>query len=110
MKFSELANYLTIIEYEYCLLSIRPRELVDKAWTKYDIKSIHPDLGGAANVSRSSFISNQVIGWVAREIIDYVRYIGSANEAIEYFLKVSKAVFKLNNFNTNFHIITALST
>lgn len=108
MGFDELAEYLTIIEFEDCVQSIRPREFVNLAWTKKDLKSLHPDLGGSCNLCRVIHCNNRRIAWIAREIVDYASYIGSTAEAIEYFLRTARSALERNNFNTVFQIVSAL--
>jgi hypothetical protein len=47
--------------------------------------------------------------WIADEIIHQGTIRGSLAEAIEYFLRVARYVLRLNNFNTFFQIVSALS-
>lgn len=43
---------LTVIELEQGVLTLRPREFVCKRWTDTNSKTVHPDLGGCAHLSR----------------------------------------------------------
>jgi hypothetical protein len=67
----ELAVMLTILEYEDAVLSIRPREFINSTWCKRDLKTVHPDLGGAATLSRYVYNTDKRVAWIAREIINY---------------------------------------
>jgi hypothetical protein len=88
--------------------SIRHRELIGLLWTKDDYKGIHPDIGGAAHVTRLIYNTNKRISWIASEIIYYGVYLGPLSDAIEYFIKVGEILLSKNNFGTLFQIINAL--
>lgn len=100
---------LTILELEDGILTIRPRELVGMRWTQQGLKSIHPDLGGSSHLTRLILATNQRIAWIADEIIHRGTIQGSIAECIEYFLRVARRALKMNNFNTVFQIVSALS-
>lgn len=110
VRHDKLAEMLTIIESEDFLLSLRAREFIGLRWTKKVTKTLHPDLGGAATLSRYIHSSNQRIAWIAHEIIDHGAVVGPTHECIEYFLKVAKCCLKLNNFNCVFQIVAALGS
>ena len=57
----ELAALLTAIELEEGLLTVRPREFVCKRWMDGSLKSVHPDLGGCAHLTRLIESTNQRI-------------------------------------------------
>jgi hypothetical protein len=100
---------LTILELEDGILTIRPRELVGMRWTQQPLKAIHPDLGGCSHLTRLILSTNQRIAWIADEIIHRGTIQGSIAECIEYFLRVARRALRMNNFNTVFQIISALS-
>ncbi len=100
---------LTAIEVKGSLLTIRPRELIVTKWMQSSLKNIHPDLGGAAHLKRALTGDNQRIAWIAEEVIRYGTAVGSIAECIVYFLNVSRAALRINNFNTAFQIASALS-
>lgn len=100
---------LTILELEDGLLTLRPREFVGMRWTQQALKPIHPDLGGCSHLNRLILATNQRIAWIADEIIHRGTIQGSIAECIEYFLRVARRALKMNNFNTLFQIVSALS-
>ena len=100
---------LTILELEDGILTIRPRELVGMKWTQSGLKSVHPDLGGSSHLTRLILATNQRIAWIADEIIHRGAIQGSIAECIEYFLRVARRALRMNNFNTVFQIVSALS-
>jgi hypothetical protein len=88
--------------------TLRAREFTSLNWTNTALKGIHPDLGGASHLSRYLHNSSQRIAWLAREVVDYARYVGPANECIEYFVRVARECLRRNNFNTFFQVVAAL--
>ncbi len=110
LPYDILAQYLTIIDYEDHVLSVRPREFVSLLWTDRSLRSVHPDVGGAKNLSRAIGSINKRIAWVAREVIDYARRVGPAADCIEYFIRVARETLRLNNFCAFFQIVAALGT
>eukprot|EP01035_Chromulina_nebulosa_P019698 gene19698-25620_t len=109
-NYSTLADMLTIIEYEYFLQSLRPREFINKGWTKSESRNKHPDIGGSMHLTNLNLWTNQMIAWIATEILDFTYQHGSAMTALEYFIRVARSTIKLNNFNTAFQIIMALGS
>ncbi len=104
-----MCNLLTAIEIEGSILTIRPREFVSMKWMDASLKNIHPDLGGAGHLKRVIVGDNQRIAWIAEEVIRYGTSVGSIADCIVYFLRVAQSALKINNFNTAFQIVTALS-
>lgn len=99
---------LTILEIEDGLLTLRPREFTNAAWTKAHLKTVHPDLGGAKHLYRYIASTNQKISWIAQEIIDYGTCYGPTADCIEYFIQVGHKCVKVHNMNTVFQIVAAL--
>lgn len=87
---------------------MRRRELLNLAWTKEDLKDVHPDLGGAAHLNRLIIVTNKRIIWVASEIIYYSVFCGPVSDALEYFILVASTAMKQKNFNLVFVIMSAI--
>lgn len=107
-SYNKLAELLTIIESELGWASLRHREVVNQAWTKDDLKNLHPDLGGAAHLTKFILATDKRMSWVASEILYYGVFVGPISDSLEYFIKVAHSVFQKNNFNTFFQIISSL--
>jgi hypothetical protein len=104
-----LAGLLTTIDFEECLLRVRPREFVCLAWMHKQKKHMHPDFQGARNVCRWIANSNQRVSWVGHEIINYGGLVGPAFEALEYFIRVCRSCLRRNNLCAAFEIVAALT-
>jgi hypothetical protein len=109
IPYPDITDMLTILELEDGLLTLRPREFVGMRWTQPTLKILHPDIGGSLHLSRYILSTNQRIAWIADEIIHRGTIQGSIASCIEYFLRVARRAFRMNNFNTVFQIISALS-
>jgi hypothetical protein len=109
IPYDVLAELLTVLDYEECLVPVRPREFVNMAWTRKETKSLHPDQQGARNIIKWITTTNQRVCWIAQEILRYGSDIGPASEAITYFLRVCRSCSRRNNFSAIFQITTALA-
>ena len=99
---------LTLIELHIGLLPIRPREFTSLKWTKKSMKLPHPDIGGCHHLNRYIQHSNNMILWIAREVLVCGMNLNSLKSSLEFFIMVADDVMKLNNFNTLFAIMEAL--
>lgn len=109
IPYDVLAELLTVLDYEECLVPVRPREFINMAWTRKDTKHLHPDQQGARNIIKWITTTNQRVSWVAQEILRYGSDIGPASDAITYFLRVCRSCSRRNNFSAIFQIATALT-
>ena len=129
-SYSKLAELLAIIESEIGWASLRHREFINELWMKEDMKSLHPDLGGASHLSKYILATDKRMSWVASEIIYFggkeslyfvlilfrkwfhsiymLVFVGPISTALEYFMKVAQLSYLRNNFNSFFQIVTAL--
>jgi hypothetical protein len=108
LPYELLAELLTVQEFDANVRTLRAREFTGLNWTNAALKYLHPDLGGVAHLCQYLHISNQRIAWIAREVVDYARYVGPANECIEYFVRVARECLRRSNFNAFFQIVAAL--
>lgn len=98
----DLATQITLMDFPV-FKSIAPEELTSCGWTKKN------KLKSAPNIVEFTRRFNHISFWVVREILN-AGGVKQRAEMMSHFIKVAKKLNDLNNFHSQFAIVSALQS
>lgn len=98
----ELAKQITYVSHNI-FQKIKSKELINSQWTKVDKKISAP------NVYKLIERFNLLSLWACEEILSYDK-VNQRKQVIDKLISIAYTLYKMNNFNDCFSIVTSLNT
>jgi hypothetical protein len=99
---TEICKQMTLVTH-FILERIKPKELINSQWTKVDKKTSAP------NVYKLIERFNKISLWACEEILSYDKS-SLRKLVLDKFVNIAHILFKMNNYNDAFSIVTALNS
>jgi len=99
---TEICKQMTLVTH-FILERIKPKELINSQWCKVDKKTSAP------NVYKLIERFNKISLWACEEILSYDKS-SLRKLVLDKFVNIAHILFKMNNYNDAFSIVTALNS
>lgn len=98
----EICKQLTLVTH-FIFERVKPKELINSQWTKVDKKTSAP------NVYKLIERFNKISLWACEEILSYDKS-SLRKLVLDKFINIAYILYKMNNYNDSFSIVTALNS